>query len=110
MIHDENYLELQAVIGAKLQGASRIIGIDTNENKREKGEAFGITDFINPGDSDNSASELVKELTGGMGVDYSFECTGVSTVLTESLEATKIVSFIASKKFFFSFLFFNSKL
>ncbi|KAG4979268.1 hypothetical protein JHK82_032518 [Glycine max] len=81
---------LGAVIGAKLQGASRIIGIDTNENKREKGEAFGITDFINPGDSDNSASELVKELTGGMGVDYSFECTGVSTVLTESLEATKI--------------------
>ena len=97
MIHDENYLELQAVIGAKLQGASRIIGIDTNENKREKGEAFGITDFINPGDSNKSASELVKELSGGMGADYSFECTGVSTLLSESLEATKIVSFTLSK-------------
>ncbi|KAG4984920.1 hypothetical protein AAZX31_12G014700 [Glycine max] len=81
---------LGAVIGSKMQGASRIIGIDTNENKRAKGEAFGITDFINPGDSNKSASELVKELSGGMGVDYSFECTGVSTLLSESLEATKI--------------------
>lgn len=67
------WLVLQAVIGSKMQGASRIIGIDTNENKRAKGEAFGITDFINPGDSNKSASELVKELSGGMGVDYSFE-------------------------------------
>uniref|UniRef100_I1LP46 Enoyl reductase (ER) domain-containing protein n=2 Tax=Glycine subgen. Soja TaxID=1462606 RepID=I1LP46_SOYBN len=81
---------LGAVIGSKMQGASRIIGIDTNENKRAKGEAFGITDFINPGDSNKSASELVKELSGGMGADYSFECTGVSTLLSESLEATKI--------------------
>ncbi|TKY67894.1 Alcohol dehydrogenase 2 [Spatholobus suberectus] len=82
--------EYMAVIGAKMQGASRIIGIDKNEKKREKGEAFAMTDFINPADSDKSASELVKELTGGMGVDYSFECTGVSTLLTESLEATKV--------------------
>ncbi|KAL2329269.1 hypothetical protein Fmac_022696 [Flemingia macrophylla] len=81
---------LGAVSGAKMYGATRIIGIDTNEKKREKGEAFGMTDFINPSDSDKSASELVKELTDGMGVDYSIECTGVSTLLTESLEATKV--------------------
>ncbi|XP_020214793.1 8-hydroxygeraniol oxidoreductase isoform X1 [Cajanus cajan] len=81
---------LGAVIGAKMHGATRIIGIDTNEKKREKGEAFGMTDFINPSDSDKSTSELVKELSGGMGVDYSFECTGVPTLITESLEATKV--------------------
>ncbi|RDY04225.1 Alcohol dehydrogenase-like 1 [Mucuna pruriens] len=83
-------LVLQAVIGAKMQGATRIIGVDKNEKKREKGEAFGMTHFINPGDSNKSASELVKELSGGMGVDYSFECTGVSTLLSECLEATKV--------------------
>ena len=32
--------------GAKIQEASRIIGIDKNPLKRAKGEAFGMTDFI----------------------------------------------------------------
>ncbi|XP_061352821.1 8-hydroxygeraniol oxidoreductase-like [Gastrolobium bilobum] len=81
---------LGAISGAKIMGATKIIGIDKNEMKKEKGEAFGMTDFINPGDSAKSASELVKELSGGMGVDYSFECTGVGPLLTESLEATKV--------------------
>lgn len=70
-------------------GATKIIGIDKNELKREKGEAFGMTDFINPADSDKSVSQLVKELTNGMGVDYSFECTGVPPLLNEAMDATK---------------------
>ncbi|CAJ1934105.1 unnamed protein product [Sphenostylis stenocarpa] len=81
---------LGAVSGAKIMGATKIIGIDKNEKKREKGEACGMTHFINPGDSAKSVSELVKELSGGMGVDYSFECTGIAPLLTESLEATKV--------------------
>ncbi|KAK7263982.1 hypothetical protein RJT34_31583 [Clitoria ternatea] len=81
---------LGAISGAKMLGATRIIGIDKNERKREKGEAFGMTHFINPDDSDKSVSELIKELSGGMGVDYSFECTGVAPLLTESIEATKV--------------------
>jgi len=85
---------LQAISGAKAMGAAKIIGIDKNEKKREKGEAFGMNHFINPSDSAKSVSELVKEATGGMGVDYSFECTGIPPMLTESLEATKMVIFI----------------
>ncbi|XP_057456824.1 8-hydroxygeraniol oxidoreductase-like [Lotus japonicus] len=81
---------LGPISGAKMLGATKIIGIDKNEMKREKGEAFGMTHFINPGDSTKSASELVKELSGGIGVDYSFECSGVAPLLTESLEATKV--------------------
>ncbi|KAJ1415159.1 hypothetical protein SESBI_18350 [Sesbania bispinosa] len=81
---------LGAISGAKMMGATRIIGIDKNEMKREKGEAFGMTEFINPGDSVKSVSQLVKDVSGGMGVDYSFECTGVAPLLTESVEATKV--------------------
>ncbi|KAG2398154.1 Alcohol dehydrogenase-like 5 [Vigna angularis] len=81
---------LGAISGAKFMGAAKIIGIDKNEKKREKGEAFGMTHFINPTDSAKSVSELVKEATGGMGVDYSIECTGIPPLLTESLEATKV--------------------
>ena len=75
-----------------MQGASRIIGVDRNEMKREKGEAFGMTEFINPKGSDKSISDLIKEVTGGLGVDYCFECTGVPDLLNEAIEASKIVS------------------
>ncbi|KAM3242451.1 hypothetical protein ACQJBY_054856 [Aegilops geniculata] len=39
---------LSVAQGAKLRGASKIIGVDTNPDKQEKGKAFGVTDFINP--------------------------------------------------------------
>ncbi|GAY43247.1 hypothetical protein CUMW_073020 [Citrus unshiu] len=76
---------------ARIQGAAKIIGIDKNPCRKDKGEAFGMTDFINPDDEPNkSISELVKEMTHGTGVDYGFECTGVASLISESLEATKL--------------------
>ncbi|KAK3013575.1 hypothetical protein RJ639_008754 [Escallonia herrerae] len=41
---------LSVAQGAKMRGASRIIGVDTNPEKSEKAKVFGITDFINPND------------------------------------------------------------
>lgn len=82
---------MQAISAAKMMGATKIIGIDKNEMKKEKGEAFGMTDFINTSSSDKSASELVKELSGEIGVDYSFECTGVVPLVSQALQATKLV-------------------
>ncbi|KAF4380315.1 hypothetical protein F8388_024608 [Cannabis sativa] len=71
--------------------ATKIIGIDKNQRRKEKGEAFGVTDFINPLlHSNKSVSELIKDSTGGMGVDYCFECTGLPHLINEALEATKI--------------------
>ncbi|PWA69594.1 alcohol dehydrogenase 1 [Artemisia annua] len=82
---------LGAIKGAQMQGASKIIGVDINENKAAKGKVFGMTDFINPKDHPNkSVSDLVKDITDGLGVDYSFECTGVPSLLNEALEASKI--------------------
>ena len=87
---------VQAVSAAKLMGATKIIGIDKNEKKREKGEAFGMTDFINPEKlSDIALSQKVKELNGEMGVDYSIECTGVPALLNEAMESTKVVHFFS---------------
>ena len=82
--------KLQAIQGARVQGAAKIIGIDTNERKKKtKGTAFGMIDFINP--NDKSISQLIKELTGGFGVDYCFECIGVPPLINEALQATKMV-------------------
>ena len=61
---------LNVIQGARLVGANRIIGIDTNPAKRALAEKFGMTDFINPKDVDNLVATIVS-MTGG-GVDYSF--------------------------------------
>ncbi|KAL8475294.1 hypothetical protein ACS0TY_028101 [Phlomoides rotata] len=84
---------LGVVEGARLHGAHKIIGVDVNDSKREIGEVFGMTHFVNPmkHQSGISISESVKQVTGGSGVDYSFECTGVARLVNEALEATKIV-------------------
>ncbi|KAI3411318.1 J domain-containing protein [Psidium guajava] len=65
--------------------------------KKDKGEAFGMTHFVNPDDQQSSGnadsksvSEMVKDLTGGVGVDYCFECTGVPDLINQALEATKV--------------------
>ncbi|XP_020527967.1 alcohol dehydrogenase-like 7 isoform X2 [Amborella trichopoda] len=34
--------------GARIQGASKIIGVDLNPQKFELGQVYGLTDFINP--------------------------------------------------------------
>lgn len=74
-----------------MHGAEKIIGIDINDLKQEKAKAFGITDFINPKGSGKSVSDLVKDATGGLGVDYFFECTGVPALLNEAIEGSKVV-------------------
>lgn len=81
---------LGAIEGARTQGASKIIGVDLISGKGKKGLTFGMTDFINPKESGKSISELVKEATGGLGVDYCFECTGVPSLVTEAIESTKV--------------------
>ncbi|KAF2306738.1 hypothetical protein GH714_020970 [Hevea brasiliensis] len=81
------------VEGARMAGAQKIIGMDKNGMKKEKGQAFGMTDFINPNDSgDKSVSELIRDLTCGKGVDYCFECTGVASLIDEALLSLKIIN------------------
>ncbi|XP_068636019.1 8-hydroxygeraniol oxidoreductase-like [Aristolochia californica] len=74
---------------ARSKGASRIIGIDLLEEKKEGAAAYGITDFINPRDGDKPVAEQIKEMTGGIGVDYSFDCTASPAVPNQALDCTK---------------------
>lgn len=72
--------------GSKQRGASRIIGVDTNPNKCEKGKVFGITEFINPNDHDEPIQQVIKRITDG-GADYSFECIGDTGMITTALQS-----------------------
>ncbi|WP_462158423.1 S-(hydroxymethyl)glutathione dehydrogenase/class III alcohol dehydrogenase [Pseudoalteromonas sp. GB56] len=76
---------LSAIIGAKMAGAGRIIGIDINESKFELAKKLGATDLINSNDYDKPIQEVIVEMTDG-GVDYSFECIGNVNVMRSALE------------------------
>ncbi|NQX89357.1 MAG: S-(hydroxymethyl)glutathione dehydrogenase/class III alcohol dehydrogenase [Halioglobus sp.] len=75
---------LNVIQGAKMVGAGRIIGIDSNPAKEAMGRRFGMTDFVNPTAVDDVVDHLV-EMTGG-GLDYSFECIGNVEVMRQALE------------------------
>ena len=75
---------LNVVQGARMVGADRIIGIDTNPAKAALAERFGMTDFINAAETPDIVGEIVA-LTHG-GVDYSFECIGNVKVMRQALE------------------------
>ena len=75
---------LNVIQGAKLAGATMIVGIDVNPDRQEWGRKFGMTHFLNPKDHDDIVEKIV-EMTGG-GADYSFECIGKTDVMRQALE------------------------
>ena len=75
---------LNVIQGAKMVGASKIIGIDLNESRAAIATKFGMTEFINPNNVDDLVNHII-ETTGG-GVDYSFECIGNVDVMRQALE------------------------
>ena len=75
---------LNVIQGAKMVGASRIIGIDLNDSRASIATKFGMTHFINPNNVENLVDHII-DITGG-GVDYSFECIGNVDVMRQALE------------------------
>ncbi|KAI3873892.1 hypothetical protein MKW98_001541 [Papaver atlanticum] len=75
--------------GARIRGASKIIGVDLNPEKFEIGRKFGVTDFINPKDyGEKPISEVIKEMTNG-GADYCFECIGLASVMNDAFNSCR---------------------
>ncbi len=72
---------LNAVQGAYLAGASRVIAVDLNPVKLELARTFGATDVVNGSETDAVAA--VKELTKG-GVHYSFEAIGAKSAAEQA--------------------------
>ena len=75
---------LNVIQGAKMVGADRIVGIDTNPAREALGRKFGMTHFIDPKKVENVVDSIV-QLTDG-GADYSFECIGNVTTMRQALE------------------------
>ena len=75
---------LNVIQGARMAGADMIVGVDINPDKEDWGRKFGMTHFVNPKNVSDVVAHIV-ELTGG-GADYSFDCTGNTTVMRQALE------------------------
>lgn len=76
---------MAVIQGAKMVGARRIIGIDTNPNKFPLARSLGAHDCIDPADFRQPIHQVIIDMTDG-GVDYSFECIGNVNVMRSALE------------------------
>jgi S-(hydroxymethyl)glutathione dehydrogenase/alcohol dehydrogenase len=74
---------LNVVQGARLAGATQIVGVDLNPAREAVGRIFGVTDFVNPKSEDNVTEKLVT-LTGG-GADYVFEVIGNTKLMEQAM-------------------------
>jgi S-(hydroxymethyl)glutathione dehydrogenase/alcohol dehydrogenase len=77
---------LSVIQGAARRGASRIIAIDVNDDKKKWGEKFGATDFVNPKMLNKPIQQELVAMTDG-GLDFTFDCTGNVDVMRSALEA-----------------------
>ncbi len=76
---------LNVIQGARMVGADRIVGVDTNPAKKALGEKFGMTHFVNPTETGDDLVGALVDVTNG-GADYSFECIGNVDVMRAALE------------------------
>lgn len=71
---------LSVIQGAIHACARQIIAVDVNSHRLELARRFGATHTILASREDEGllrAAQQVKEMTGGRGADYAFECTAV---------------------------------
>ena len=76
---------LNVLQGLRMVGADMIVGVDLNPARKEMGEKFGMTHFVNPRDVEGDLVAHLVELTKG-GADYSFECIGNVNTMRQALE------------------------
>jgi S-(hydroxymethyl)glutathione dehydrogenase/alcohol dehydrogenase len=83
---------LNVIQGLRLAGADMIIGVDINDAKKQWGEKFGMTHFVNPKETGDELVPFLVNLTKRGadtigGADYTFDCTGNVRVMRQALES-----------------------
>jgi threonine dehydrogenase-like Zn-dependent dehydrogenase len=78
---------LCATIGAKLKGASLVVGVDTSRRRLEVASHFGATVTLDPSSCDPVAE--IKRLTDGRGVDVAIEALGRQETFEQALRSIR---------------------
>ncbi|HEX2437731.1 MAG TPA: Zn-dependent alcohol dehydrogenase [Methylomirabilota bacterium] len=79
---------LAIVQGARIGGASRIIGVDVFDGKLEMAKRVGATHGVNSASDD--PVKAIRALTGGAGVDHAFEAVGNAKLCRQAIESLAI--------------------
>jgi S-(hydroxymethyl)glutathione dehydrogenase/alcohol dehydrogenase len=77
---------LAVIQGAKQVGATTIIAIDINPSKFSMALQLGATHTINPNTIKQSIQSYISGTLTPWGVDYSFDCTGHTSIMRAALE------------------------
>lgn len=78
---------LNAIQGARIVGALRIIAVDVADQKLEYARTMGATHTINA--AQQNPITAIQEITGGRGVDYAFEAIGITETIEQAYAATR---------------------
>ncbi|MCA7888627.1 NAD(P)-dependent alcohol dehydrogenase [Burkholderia contaminans] len=84
---------MAAVMAAKIAGASVIVALDIHESRLEIAKELGATHIISS-KTDDPLTKIL-EITGGKGVNYSVETTGISAVMKTSIDALALCGTVA---------------
>jgi S-(hydroxymethyl)glutathione dehydrogenase / alcohol dehydrogenase len=71
--------------GARLSGASLIVGVDPVPGKHDVALRFGATHAVHP----DGFAALSRRLTGGEGFDYAFEVVGLPATIRSAWDAVR---------------------
>ena len=71
---------------ARAAGATSVIVVEPAEHRRAKALELGAHHAVEPG---GRASEMVLDLTAGVGADVVFECAGLASLLQTAVELTR---------------------
>ncbi|MCM3544064.1 Zn-dependent alcohol dehydrogenase [Priestia megaterium] len=78
---------VNAIQGARIAGASKIIACDVKPANLELAKTFGATHTINV--ASEEASEALKALTGGHGVHFAIDCSGHTKATETAWKGTR---------------------
>jgi len=78
---------LSGVLAASRLGAERVIALSRNPARQRLAREFGATDIVES--RGEAATETVKELTDGVGVDAVLECAGTGQAMLTALSIAR---------------------
>jgi S-(hydroxymethyl)glutathione dehydrogenase/alcohol dehydrogenase len=78
---------LGALAGCRLQGAARIVAVDLSADRLELARGQGATDVLPAGPD---TVQQILDLTDGFGADYTFEATGLVSVMRQAVESARM--------------------
>ena len=79
---------LAAIMAAKAVGCAVIVAVDLNEDRLALARELGATHCVNGSDNDPVAE--IQAITGGEGVQYSLEATGLPQVVRQAVDSLRL--------------------